>query len=103
MCRDLYFCGEVLDLDALTGGFNLQIAWSTGHLAAVCNFTGNSNRLIKMREKNTWDIILQSMDRQEPEKAQSQKTGKELGLCMWIPVQCTVRWHIIFDKRHCSR
>ncbi len=29
----LYFCGEVLDLDALTGGFNLQIAWSTGHLA----------------------------------------------------------------------
>ncbi len=29
----LYFCGEVLDLDAVTGGFNLQIAWSTGHLA----------------------------------------------------------------------
>ena len=29
----LYFCGEVLDLDALTGGYNLQIAWSTGHLA----------------------------------------------------------------------
>ena len=29
----LYFAGEVLDLDALTGGFNLQIAWSTGFLA----------------------------------------------------------------------
>jgi predicted Rossmann fold flavoprotein len=29
----LYFAGEVLDLDAHTGGFNLQIAWSTGHLA----------------------------------------------------------------------
>ena len=29
----LYFAGEVLDLDALTGGYNLQIAWSTGHLA----------------------------------------------------------------------
>ena len=29
----LFFAGEVLDLDALTGGFNLQIAWSTGHLA----------------------------------------------------------------------
>ena len=29
----LYFAGEVLDLDALTGGFKLQIAWSTGHLA----------------------------------------------------------------------
>lgn len=29
----LYFCGEVLDVDALTGGYNLQVAWSTGHLA----------------------------------------------------------------------
>ena len=29
----LYFAGEVLDVDAYTGGFNLQIAWSTGHLA----------------------------------------------------------------------
>ncbi|NBJ91971.1 NAD(P)/FAD-dependent oxidoreductase [bacterium 1xD42-62] len=31
----LYFAGEVLDLDAMTGGFNLQIAWSTGYLAGV--------------------------------------------------------------------
>ena len=31
--KGLYFAGEVLDLDAETGGFNLQIAWSTGHLA----------------------------------------------------------------------
>lgn len=29
----LYFAGEVLDLDAVTGGFNLQIAWSTGYAA----------------------------------------------------------------------
>lgn len=29
----VYFVGEVLDLDAKTGGFNLQIAWSTGYLA----------------------------------------------------------------------
>lgn len=29
----LYLCGEMLDLDAVTGGFNLQIAWSTGYLA----------------------------------------------------------------------
>ena len=29
----LYFIGEVVDLDALTGGFNLQIAWSTAYLA----------------------------------------------------------------------
>lgn len=31
--KNLYFAGEVLDVDALTGGYNLQIAWSTGHLA----------------------------------------------------------------------
>ncbi len=33
LCRGLYLAGEMLDVDALTGGFNLQIAWSTGHLA----------------------------------------------------------------------
>lgn len=32
--KGLYFAGEVLDLDALTGGYNLQIAWSTAYLAA---------------------------------------------------------------------
>ena len=32
-CDGLFFAGEALDLDALTGGFNLQIAWSTGFLA----------------------------------------------------------------------
>ena len=31
----LYFAGEVLDLDAVTGGFNLQIAWSTGYAAGT--------------------------------------------------------------------
>jgi predicted Rossmann fold flavoprotein len=35
LVKGLYFAGEVLDLDALTGGFNLQIAWSTGYLAGV--------------------------------------------------------------------
>ena len=29
----LYFAGEILDVDAYTGGFNLQIAWSTGYMA----------------------------------------------------------------------
>ena len=29
----LYFAGEVLDVDGYTGGFNLQIAWSTGFVA----------------------------------------------------------------------
>ena len=37
-CRNikgLYFAGEMIDVDALTGGFNLQIAWSTGNLAGL--------------------------------------------------------------------
>ncbi|MDE7401167.1 MAG: NAD(P)/FAD-dependent oxidoreductase [Clostridia bacterium] len=37
--KGLYFCGEVLDVDALTGGFNLQIAFATGYAA------GNSIKL----------------------------------------------------------
>ena len=31
--KGLYFAGEVIEVDAYTGGYNLQIAWSTGHLA----------------------------------------------------------------------
>lgn len=33
-CSNLYFAGEVLDIDAITGGFNLQAAWSTGYVVA---------------------------------------------------------------------
>lgn len=33
LIKNLYFAGEMIDVDALTGGFNLQIAWSTGYLA----------------------------------------------------------------------
>ncbi|MDE6597403.1 MAG: NAD(P)/FAD-dependent oxidoreductase [Clostridia bacterium] len=33
LVKGLYFCGEVLDIDAFTGGFNLQIAFSTGYAA----------------------------------------------------------------------
>lgn len=35
LVQGLYFAGEVLDLDALTGGYNLQIAWSTAYLAGT--------------------------------------------------------------------
>ena len=33
LVRGLFFAGEVIDVDAYTGGFNLQIAFSTGYLA----------------------------------------------------------------------
>ncbi len=35
LVKGLYFCGEVIDLDAFTGGFNLQIAFSTGYAAGM--------------------------------------------------------------------
>ena len=40
LLKNLYFAGEVIDLDANTGGFNLQIAFSTGYLAAQSALSG---------------------------------------------------------------
>lgn len=38
VCKGVFFAGEVLDVDAITGGFNLQAAWTTGYVAGqeVC-------------------------------------------------------------------
>lgn len=35
LVKNLYFAGEIIDVDALTGGYNLQIAWSTGYTAGI--------------------------------------------------------------------
>ena len=35
LIKELFFAGEVIDLDAYTGGFNLTIAFSTGYLAGM--------------------------------------------------------------------
>jgi predicted Rossmann fold flavoprotein len=35
VCKNLYFAGEVLDIDGITGGFNLQAAWTTGYICGV--------------------------------------------------------------------
>jgi predicted flavoprotein YhiN len=35
LCPSLFLAGEVLDVDALTGGFNFQAAWTTGYLAGL--------------------------------------------------------------------
>ena len=45
LVKNLFFAGEILDVDALTGGFNLQIAWSTGYLAGetIANSNGGHN------------------------------------------------------------
>lgn len=41
LVKNLYFAGEMIDVDALTGGFNLQTAFSTGFLAGCCAAGGN--------------------------------------------------------------
>ena len=33
--KNLYFAGEIIDVDSYTGGFNLQIAYSTGYVAGL--------------------------------------------------------------------
>lgn len=43
LIKGLYFCGEMLDVDAFTGGFNLQIAWSTAALAARSAVNGRNS------------------------------------------------------------
>ena len=35
LVKGLYFAGEIIDVDAYTGGFNLQIAWATGRAAGM--------------------------------------------------------------------
>jgi predicted flavoprotein YhiN len=33
VCPGLFFAGEVMDIDGITGGFNFQAAWTTGYIA----------------------------------------------------------------------
>lgn len=39
--KNLYFAGEILDVDGICGGYNLQFAWSSGYVAGVCSAGGN--------------------------------------------------------------
>ena len=47
--KNIYFAGEIIDVDALTGGFNLQIAYSSRI------FSGNVRRIVK------WKVSLKSL------------------------------------------
>lgn len=35
LINGLYFAGEIIDVDCFTGGYNLQVAWSTGYTAGI--------------------------------------------------------------------
>ena len=43
VCPNLYFAGELLDIDGITGGFNLQAAWTTGYVAGTAAATCATN------------------------------------------------------------
>ena len=42
MAPNLFFAGEVMDVDGITGGFNFQNAWTTGYIAAK-SIAGEAN------------------------------------------------------------
>ena len=46
ICPGLYFAGELLDIDGITGGFNFQAAWTTGWIAGNAAGSGASTRRI---------------------------------------------------------
>jgi len=37
VCKNLYFAGEVMDIDGITGGYNFQAAWTTAFIAGKLN------------------------------------------------------------------
>lgn len=72
----LYFAGEILDVDAYTGGFNLQIAWSTGHLAGTS--AARSGRRMNMPE--LYSVAIDGPP--GPERARWAKAAAAaLGIC----------------------
>ena len=54
----LFFAGEIIDTDAYTGGFNLQIAWSTGHLAGTCAAKERKDGAKKMKNAEIINIAI---------------------------------------------
>jgi predicted flavoprotein YhiN len=47
ICPGLFFAGEILDVDGITGGFNFQNAWTTGWVAAQHMILSNSGTIDK--------------------------------------------------------
>ncbi|MDD2679913.1 MAG: aminoacetone oxidase family FAD-binding enzyme, partial [Candidatus Omnitrophica bacterium] len=51
LVKGLYFCGEMIDVDADTGGFNLQAAFSTGYLAGESAATSETGTVLNSKQK----------------------------------------------------
>lgn len=67
LCWGLFFAGEILDVDAYTGGYNLQIAFSTGHLAgeSAAAYCRTEDR-IKPRAKKGEDLMKDAKKETQP-------------------------------------
>ena len=48
LCPGLYFAGELLDIDGLTGGFNFQAAWTTGWIAGQALFAASTKHAFQI-------------------------------------------------------
>jgi|GEM_PF-16397 len=77
LVKGLYFAGEVLDLDAVTGGFNLQIAFSTGYVAGNAAADAQSRQTETEKEVDTVKRIL-SVAIDGPSAAGKSTTAKRL-------------------------
>ena len=75
LVQGLYFAGEVLDLDAVTGGFNLQIAWSTAYAAK----TGDERSIDTMQEENMSFNIAIDGSAGAGKSTIAKRVSKELG------------------------
>jgi predicted flavoprotein YhiN len=53
LCPGLYFAGELLDIDGITGGFNFQAAWTTGWIAGQAMAREQGGDLERVRSAGT--------------------------------------------------
>ena len=71
LCPGLYMAGEILDVDGICGGYNLQFAWSSGLIAGRCAAGGAGKQEMKT-EPEKWEK--KQLGQRNPEK---RNTGKK--------------------------
>ena len=73
---NLYFAGEVLDIDGVTGGFNFQAAWTTGYIAGKLQ---SPNRIIEVKEPENSDRERGRYDGNDKDDRNSRSNDREKG------------------------
>jgi hypothetical protein len=85
--KGLYFAGEILDVDAYTGGFNLQIAWATGYAAGLRGCKTGQRRK-KQMDKNHCRRHRRPVRRGQEHHGES-RAQKRLDTAMWTRARST--------------